>query len=141
MAPVTLCLNMIVKNESRIIIRLLESVIPIIDTYVICDTGSTDDTPNIIRQYFDSKGIPGEVIHEPFKNFGYNRTFALKAAKGKATYALLLDADMIFKIEPSFNNIREEKKLENVIWVVNIMIILLICLIVLTIFFIIHIIY
>ena len=103
MAPVTLCLNMIVKNESLIITRLLESVLPIIDTYVICDTGSTDDTPNIIRQYFDLKGIQGEVIHEPFKNFGYNRTFALKAAKGKATYALLLDADMIFKIEPSFN--------------------------------------
>ena len=42
---------------------------------------------------------------------------------------------------PVSNNIREEKKLENVIWVVNIMIILLICLIVLTIFFIIHIMY
>jgi tetratricopeptide (TPR) repeat protein len=103
MAPITLCLNMIVKNESRIITRLLESVLSIIDTYIICDTGSTDDTVNIIRQYFDSKGIPGEVIQESFKNFGYNRTFALKAAKDKATYALLLDADMIFKIEPSFN--------------------------------------
>lgn len=39
------------------------------------------------------------------------------------------------------NDIGQEKKLENVIWVVNIMIILLICLIVLTIFFIIHIMY
>jgi len=103
MAPITICLNMIVKNESRIITRLLESVLPIIDTYVICDTGSTDDTPNIIREYLDSKGIHGEVIHEAFQNFGYNRTFALKSAKDKATYALLLDADMIFKIEPSFN--------------------------------------
>ena len=100
---VTLCLNMIVKNESRIIIRLLESVLPIIDTYVICDTGSTDGTPDIIRKFFDDRGFPGEVIHEPFKNFGYNRTFALRAARGKATYALLLDADMIFKIEPGFN--------------------------------------
>ena len=101
--PVTLCLNMIVKNESRIILRLLESVLPIIDTDVICDTGSTDNTPQIITDFFDSHGIRGEVITEPFKNFGYNRTFALKAARGKATYALLLDADMIFRIEPSFN--------------------------------------
>ena len=101
--PVTLCLNMIVKNESRIILRLLESVLPIIDTYVICDTGSTDNTPAIITDFFNSHGIRGEVINEPFKNFGYNRTFALKAARGKATYALLLDADMIFRIEPSFN--------------------------------------
>lgn len=100
---VSLCLNMIVKNESRIITRLMESVLPIIDTYLICDTGSTDGTPDIIRAFFDSKGVPGEVIHEPFKNFGYNRTFALRAARGRATYALLLDADMIFKIEPSFD--------------------------------------
>jgi glycosyltransferase involved in cell wall biosynthesis len=101
--PITLCLNMIVKNESRVITRLLQSVLPIIDTYLICDTGSTDDTPNIIRSFFAQHNIQGEVITEPFKNFGYNRTFALKAARGLATYALLLDADMIFKIEPSFN--------------------------------------
>ena len=100
---VSLCLNMIVRNESKIITRLLKSVLPIIDTYVICDTGSTDDTVAIIKDFFDSRGINGEVITEPFKNFGYNRTIALKAARGKATYALLLDADMIFKIESSFN--------------------------------------
>ena len=100
---VSLCLNMIVRNESKIITRLLQSVLPIIDTYLICDTGSTDDTISIIKNFFDSWGILGEVITEPFKNFGYNRTVALKAAYGKATYALLLDADMIFKIEPSFN--------------------------------------
>ena len=100
---VSLCLNMIVRNESKIIKRLLTSVLPIIDTYVICDTGSTDDTVSIIKDFFNSRGISGEVIYEPFKNFGYNRTYALKAARGKATYALLLDADMIFKIEPSFN--------------------------------------
>ena len=100
---VSICLNMIVRNESRIIIRLLTSVLSIVDTYVICDTGSTDDTPKIIKDFFDTHNIPGEVINEPFKNFGYNRTFALKAARNKATYALLLDADMIFKIEPNFN--------------------------------------
>ena len=100
---VSLCLNMIVRNESKIITRLLESVLPIIDTYVICDTGSTDNTPGIITSFFNKHNISGEVITEPFKNFGYNRTIALKAARGKATYALLLDADMIFKIEPTFN--------------------------------------
>ena len=100
---VSICLNMIVRNESRIIKRLLQSVLPIIDTYIICDTGSTDDTPNIIKLFFDENLIPGEIITEPFKNFGYNRTFALKAARGKATYALLLDADMIFKVELSFD--------------------------------------
>ena len=102
-SKVSICLNMIVRNESKIITRLLSSVLSIIDTYVICDTGSTDDTPTIIKEFFDKHNIVGEVITEPFKNFGYNRTFALKAAYNKATYALLLDADMIFKIEPTFN--------------------------------------
>jgi len=100
---VSLCLNMIVRNESKIITRLLESVLPIIDNYVICDTGSTDNTPEIITSFFNKHNIPGEIINEPFKNFGYNRTIALKASRGKATYALLLDADMIFKIEPTFD--------------------------------------
>ena len=46
-----LCLNMIVKNESAIIERLLETVAPIIDTYCICDTGSTDDTKEKIENF------------------------------------------------------------------------------------------
>lgn len=99
----SVCLNMIVKNESKIITRLFDSVLPIIDSYCICDTGSTDDTEKIITSYMEKNGIPGEVIKEPFKNFGYNRTFALKAAKKWGKYALLLDADMILKVEdPSF---------------------------------------
>lgn len=93
---------MIVKNESRIIKRLLESVLPIIDTYCICDTGSTDDTVAIIKEYFKAKNIPGIVLHEPFKNFGHNRTFSLTHCTGRATYALLLDADMVLTIDPTF---------------------------------------
>ena len=35
-----LCLNMIVKNESKIITRLFDSIVDLIDCYCICDTGS-----------------------------------------------------------------------------------------------------
>ena len=52
MSKATLCLNMIVKNESKIIARLLTSVSPIIDSYCICDTGSTDNTVEIIQNFF-----------------------------------------------------------------------------------------
>jgi len=89
---------MIVKNESRIIIRLLESVIPIIDGYCICDTGSTDNTIELITQFFKEREIYGVIIQEPFRDFGYNRTFALKACETHMPYMqyiLLLDADMI----------------------------------------------
>jgi tetratricopeptide (TPR) repeat protein len=92
-----ICLNMIVKNESRVIIRLLESVINIVDGYCICDTGSTDNTIELITEYFKKHNIPGKIVEEPFRDFGYNRTFALKSAAQipNMDYVLLLDADMI----------------------------------------------
>jgi tetratricopeptide (TPR) repeat protein len=93
-----LCLNMIVKNESKIIERLLSSVLSIIDCYCICDTGSTDDTTEKIRAFMAAAGKPGEVYSEPFKNFGYNRTHALERAARWGIYALLLDADMRLQI-------------------------------------------
>ena len=95
----TLCLNMIVKNESKIIMRLFDSVIPIIDCYCICDTGSTDETIQVIKDYFKDKGMPGKVIEEPFKDFCYNRNFALQSCLGMSDYVLLLDADMILEIK------------------------------------------
>lgn len=104
-----LCLNMIVKNESKIITRLLESVSKYIDCYCICDTGSTDNTIEVIETFFKSQNppIPGKIIKEPFKDFGYNRTYALKACESiDVKYILLLDADMIFSVHPSIS--REE---------------------------------
>lgn len=101
----TLCLNMIVKNESKIITRLLESVCPLIDCYCICDTGSTDNTIELIENFFAEKKIPGKIVNEPFKNFCYNRTFALNAAKGMSDYVLLLDADMIIEFNTDIKSI------------------------------------
>jgi len=105
-----LCLNMIVKDESAIIERLLESVLPIIDSYCICDTGSTDDTVARIRAYMHKAGKPGLVFSEPFQNFGYNRTVALDKAAEWGQYALLMDADMKLVITPEF---RKESLCEN----------------------------
>jgi glycosyltransferase involved in cell wall biosynthesis len=94
MSP-TICLNMIVKNESRIITRMLESVVGLIDCYCICDTGSTDNTMELIAKYFKDKDIKGKIVQEPFKNFGYNRSWALKQCHGMSDYVLLMDADMV----------------------------------------------
>lgn len=89
---------MIVKNEAAIITRLLESVIGFIDTFCICDTGSTDNTIEIAEDFFRKHSIVGKIIREPFRNFEYNRTFSLKQCWGMsdADYMLLLDADMVF---------------------------------------------
>jgi tetratricopeptide (TPR) repeat protein len=87
---------MIVKNESKIILRLLESVYKLIDYYCICDTGSTDDTIDVILSFFHSKNIPGKIFSEPFKNFEYNRNIALdECLIIPSDFILLLDADMI----------------------------------------------
>jgi tetratricopeptide (TPR) repeat protein len=94
----TLCLNMIVKNESKIITRLFDSVISIIDCYCICDTGSTDNTKQLVSEYFQAKNIPGKIVEEPFKNFCHNRNFALQSCLGMSDYVLLMDADMMLEI-------------------------------------------
>jgi tetratricopeptide (TPR) repeat protein len=100
-----LCLNMIVKNESKIITRLLDSVIDIIDSYCICDTGSVDGTVKLIEEYFKENGKPGKIISESFKDFGYNRTHSLLACQGEpdADYILFMDADMILEKGSNFN--------------------------------------
>ena len=92
----TVCLNMIVKNEARVIERCLVSLRPAIDTWVIVDTGSTDGTPELIRRCLD--GIPGELHERPWVNFGHNRTEAIRLAEGKADYLLLCDADMTLQV-------------------------------------------
>lgn len=95
----TLCLNMIVKNESKIITRCLDSVAKYIDCYVIHDTGSKDGTQKIIKDYFDKLNIKGKIYDFPWINFYQNRTVAIKDAKNKSDYILLIDADMTFKTD------------------------------------------
>lgn len=106
----TLCLNMIVKNESRIIRRLLSSVVGLIDSYCICDTGSTDNTVDIIRDFFSpdgpGAGIEGKICSEPFKNFAHNRSWALEQCLGMSDFVLFLDADMVLRVGADFDKQR-----------------------------------
>src|SRR5579872_6946362 len=90
-AKQTVCLNMIVKDEAAVIERCLSSVKDALDYWVIVDTGSTDDTQNVIRKYLND--IPGELHQRPWKNFGHNRNEALKLTKNKGDYVLFIDAD------------------------------------------------
>ena len=106
-----LCLTMIVRNESKIIQRCLNEVKDLIDAISICDTGSTDNTVEIIKSFMEKNNIPGKVHSHEWKNFGHNRTLSAKAAVEtlkelgfplEKTYFLLIDADMILKREPLF---------------------------------------
>jgi GR25 family glycosyltransferase involved in LPS biosynthesis len=91
----TICLNMIVKNESHVIEKTFDNLAKYItfDYWVICDTGSTDGTQDIIKNYFAKKGIPGELVQHEWKDFGHNRTLSLRAGYNKSDYLLIFDAD------------------------------------------------
>ncbi|MFI9061422.1 glycosyltransferase [Streptomyces sp. NPDC053429] len=93
----SICLCMIVKNESKVIERCLASVRDMVDTWVISDTGSTDGTQQLIRTALH--GIPGELHEEPFRDFGHNRSLNIAHARGRADYLLLLDADLVIRRE------------------------------------------
>jgi GR25 family glycosyltransferase involved in LPS biosynthesis/glycosyltransferase involved in cell wall biosynthesis len=88
---------MIVKNEAHIIRRTLAMLCSKIrfDYWVICDTGSTDATPDIIQDFFLQArvNIPGELHCDAWVNFAHNRTLALNYAFGKTDLLLVFDAD------------------------------------------------
>lgn len=94
---------MIVCNESHVIRRALDSARPIIDYWVICDTGSADGTPELIEEAL--QGIPGELHRRPWVNFGHNRTEMMQRARGKADYCLILDADMVVNVHAPFRHL------------------------------------
>lgn len=112
-----ICLNMIVKDEEKNIERLLRSVKDSIDYYVICDTGSTDDTINVIKKITTELGIKGEIHNHEWVNFGHNRTLALKAAtkslkdkKHNCNWVLCIDADEMLEVKLPFWYLKLDKK-------------------------------
>lgn len=107
---VTLC--MIVKDEARVIERCLASVLPVIDYWVIVDTGSTDGTQQKIKDFFDRNGVPGELHQSTWKDFGFNRSEALEyAQKTEHDYSLMIDADEILVFEPGFDPMKFKENL------------------------------
>lgn len=103
-----ICLNMIVKNEARTLPRLFASLAGQVDFYVISDTGSTDNTIEMLRQLGDQYGIPGEVHQHGWINFAHNRNRALEAAfeakhagRHHCGWLMFMDADEEFEVYDS----------------------------------------
>jgi glycosyltransferase involved in cell wall biosynthesis len=106
MPPIRIVLCMIVKNEAAVIRRCLDAALGLVDGYVICDTGSSDSTPELVRQAAAELGVPGRVLAHPWRDFGHNRTLSASAARAWVeeqgwplghTYLLFLDADMVLR--------------------------------------------
>jgi len=91
----TICLNMIVKNEAAIIVDTLKNLCQHINFayWVIADTGSTDNTKELIRNFFEERFIPGELVEHEWKDFAHNRSKSMACAFNKTDYVLIFDAD------------------------------------------------
>jgi glycosyltransferase involved in cell wall biosynthesis len=98
---------MIVKNEAHCIKDCLDSVKQFINYWVICDTGSTDETQKIIRDYL--KDIPGELHEHAWENFETNRNLALDLSYNKSDYILWIDADdtLLVNDKLAFNELKD----------------------------------
>jgi len=105
----SVCSVSIVKNEEHIILRMLNNLSKYVDEFIIVDTGSTDNTIEIIKNFYKEKNIPGRVFQRKWKNFGYNKTQALQLAEkfSKCDYLLFMDADNTiegkFKLPPKLD--------------------------------------
>lgn len=103
---VSLC--MIVKNEEKMIEGCLESVKDFVDEIIIVDTGSTDNTINLINDKYEilkTKGINCKLHYFEWVNdFAKARNEALKLANGK--WILYLDADERLKY-PDFKYLKK----------------------------------
>lgn len=92
----SICLNMIVRNEAHNIPRLFQSLKGIIKSYVILDTGSQDGTIEKIQEQADDIVIPGMVVQTGWtSNFGEMRQKALDLALDYSLedHILIMDGD------------------------------------------------
>ena len=94
---------LMIKNESRIIQRCIQHLMSVADAFYFYDTGSTDNTIEVIKEVCLELGLTYGVGGAPFINFGVSRTGSFRGCvdyvsglgwdMGK-TYALAVDADM-----------------------------------------------
>ena len=96
-------LSMIVKNEHHVIERLLNSVYKHIDYWIVVDTGSDDDTQNIIKNFFTVHNIPGRLIQSDWKDFSTARNLALEETEKCCEWGFWIDADEEFIPHENFD--------------------------------------
>ncbi|WP_177177402.1 glycosyltransferase [Bacillus sp. MUM 116] len=99
---ISLSLCMIVKNEEETLNRCLDSVKNIVDEIIIVDTGSTDRTVEIAKQYGCN------IYHFQWvDDFSAARNFAFSHAQNE--YILTMDADDVFS-EAEIGKLEELKQ-------------------------------
>src|SRR5580700_7647301 len=111
-AKAGICLVMLVEDHADVIEDCLKSASSLIDCIAISDMGSQDKTVEKIRHFMRENRLLGKISADPWKNFGYNRTLAIKSAKEllldlgfclEKSYLLILDPEMQLHISSFFH--------------------------------------
>ena len=68
-----IALLMMLKNEEKRLHVSLESVVGVVDSLIIYDTGSTDRTISILKEFSEKNSIPLRLKEGEFVNFSESR--------------------------------------------------------------------
>ena len=88
-------LLIMVKNAGDGFRNILQQNLPYIDTWTILDTGSTDNTIEIIKEELKNK--KGVLYQEPFINFRDSRNRLLELAGDNCVFNIMLDDTYIIQ--------------------------------------------
>ena len=115
-----LALNFICKDESPVIGNMLESAKGIVDLIVVNDTGSTDGTQQIIKDFGAKHNIPTYVFERPFDDFENSRNHAMQKLRdvvkelnwnADQVHGFWFDCDETLVIDSKFNKAQFTKDL------------------------------
>lgn len=95
-----------VRDAEQTIERCIRSAAPLVSNFFIIDTGSEDDTQEIVSQTTRSLGLPGWCEEADWQGHASNRSLLLDRLRNhieegniEADYTLMLDADMELVID------------------------------------------
>lgn len=115
---VKLVLTQIMKNEEHVAERMLNSILPIVDAICIVDTGSTDNSIEVVKEWGEKNKIETHVFERPFDNFENSRNYSIEKAKelflnkdNNKWHGFWLDFDEELIISDSFNKSSIKKDL------------------------------
>jgi glycosyltransferase involved in cell wall biosynthesis len=122
-----LALTFICKNEEHCILTMLNSVKDITDLICGVDTGSNDQTVQIIKQFGVDNNIPTYVFERPFDNFENSRNHGMQKLRevikelgwdATKTHSFFVDCDETMVIDPKF----DKNQFVNDLYMINTMI-------------------